>query len=131
MNRDFPTYRKHLQGLSRRLKQRAPGLMAGFAELHEKSMAPGALDLKQKELMALGIGIASRCDGCIAFHMHEALANGASLEEIEETIGVAVLMGGGPVLMYGLHALEAMEQFQTGSDLSHWQPEMSALGSGR
>jgi len=112
MNRDFPAYRKHLQGLSRRLKQSAPGAMAGFGELHEKSMAAGALDAKQKELMALAIGITSRCDGCIAFHMHEALANSASKEEISETIGVAIVMGGGPVLMYGLHALEAMEQFQ-------------------
>lgn len=111
MTRDFPAYRAELKNLSRKLRQQAPGAMAGFGQLHEGAMAPGALDAKQKELIALGIGIASRCDGCIAFHMHEALANGASPEEIAETIGVSVMMGGGPVLMYGLHALEAMEQF--------------------
>jgi AhpD family alkylhydroperoxidase len=112
MTKDYPAYRKQLQGLSRRLKTRIPCTMAGFGQLHESAMAAGALDVKQKELMALAVGIASRCDGCIAFHIHESLAAGASQDEITETIGVAVMMGGGPVLMYGLHALEALEQFQ-------------------
>lgn len=96
-----------------KLAKLAPGVLAGFGELHEKTMSSGAIDAKNKELIALGIGISSRCDGCIAFHIHEALANGATQEEIAETIGVAVMMGGGPVLMYGLHAVEALEQFQT------------------
>jgi AhpD family alkylhydroperoxidase len=94
-----------------KLRKTIPGTMAGFGKLHDGAMTPGALDAKQKELIALGIGIASRCDGCIAFHVHEALANGATPEEIDETIGVAVLMGGGPVLMYGLHAHDALEQY--------------------
>jgi AhpD family alkylhydroperoxidase len=75
-------------------------------------MKAGVLSEKHKELMSLGIGIAIRCDGCIAFHTHEALANGATVEEISETIGVAIAMGGGPALMYAAHALEALEQFQ-------------------
>lgn len=71
----------------------------------------GALNENQKELTALGIGIASRCDGYIAFHTHEALAQGASAEKITETIGVAISMGGGPALMYAAHAMEALKQF--------------------
>ena len=60
----------------------------------------------------MGIGITSRCDGCIAFHTHEARAHGATREEINETIGVAISMGGGPALMYAAHALEALDQFE-------------------
>jgi AhpD family alkylhydroperoxidase len=112
MNRDFPAYRKHLQGLFARLRKRIPGTMTGFSQLHTESMKPGTLSAKHKELMALGIGIAARCDGCIAFHTREALAEGATAEEINETIGVAIMMGGGPSLMYAAHALEALEQFQ-------------------
>jgi AhpD family alkylhydroperoxidase len=68
--------------------------------------------MKIKELIALGIGIAVRCDGCIAYHVHDALRAGATHQEIVETIGVAVLMGGGPAAMYGSEALEALEQFE-------------------
>lgn len=46
----------------------------------------------------------------IAFHVHDALKSGASSEEVVETIGVAILMGGGPELMYGFEALEALNQ---------------------
>jgi AhpD family alkylhydroperoxidase len=113
MDKNYPEYRKHLQGLIGRLRGQIPGPMKGFGLLHQESMKSGALDEKQKELIALGIGIASRCDGCIAFHTHEALAQGATSEEIAETIGVAVSMGGGPALMYAAHALKAMEQYQS------------------
>lgn len=53
-----------------------------------------------------------RCDGCVAYHVHDALEAGASRDEIVEVIGVAVLMGGGPAVVYGSEALEAVEQFQ-------------------
>ena len=88
-----------------------PATMSGFNSLHKASTAEGVLSSKTKELIALGIAITVRCDGCIAFHVHDALKSGASSEEIVETIGVAVMMGGGPALMYGCEALEALNQF--------------------
>jgi AhpD family alkylhydroperoxidase len=112
MDKNFPQYRKDLQGLMQKLRTRIPGTMKGFGMLHQESMKGGAISEKHKELIALGIGIASRCDGCIAFHTHEALANGATCDEINETIAVAISMGGGPALMYAAHAIEALEQFQ-------------------
>ncbi|MCC0056682.1 MAG: carboxymuconolactone decarboxylase family protein [Rhodobiaceae bacterium] len=72
--------------------------------------APGALDGKTKELIALAIGIAARCDGCLAFHAKAAIEAGASRAEILETIGVAIYMGGGPSMIYGAEALEAFDQ---------------------
>jgi len=93
------------------LGTKIPETMKGFNALHKASTAEGVLTSKTKELIALGIAITVRCDGCIAFHVHDALTSGASSEEILETIGVAVLMGGGPALMYGCEALEALEQF--------------------
>ena len=64
----------------------------------------------------MGIAITVRCDGCIAFHVHDALKSGATPNEIVETIGVAVLMGGGPAVVYGCEALEALQQFSALSD---------------
>jgi AhpD family alkylhydroperoxidase len=110
--KDYPQHYEHLQELVGRLGERIPGPLGGFQQLHAAAVAPGALDSRVKELVALGIAISVRCDGCIAYHVHDALAAGASPEEIEETIGVAILMGGGPSLMYGAEALEALEQFQ-------------------
>ena len=110
MSKDYADIYSNLQGLMGRLQGDAPGVMEGFGKLHEASTADGALDTKTKELIALGIGITVRCDGCIAYHVHDALHAGASRDEIVETIGVAVMMGGGPSVVYGCEALEAMDQ---------------------
>ena len=94
-----------------RLGQRIPSSMESFTSLHKASIAEGALSSKTKELIALGIAITVRCDGCVAYHVHDAIKSGASSQEIVETIGVAILMGGGPSVVYGCEALEALEQF--------------------
>jgi AhpD family alkylhydroperoxidase len=110
------TYQK-LRTLSAQLIAEIPDTMAGFGELHANAVSKGALDTKTKELMALSIAIAVHCNGCIAFHVHDALKAGASREEIVETIGVAILMGGGPAMVYGCEALEALDQFEKNQDL--------------
>ncbi len=70
----------------------------------------GALAPRVKELMALGIAIAVHCDGCIVYHLHDALEAGATREEVADVVGVAVMMGGGPAVVYGSLALEALDQ---------------------
>jgi AhpD family alkylhydroperoxidase len=90
--------------------------MAGFMRLHKAGSTAGALTATEKELIALAIGIVVRCDGCIAFHVHDALKAGASHAEIVEAIGVAILMGGGPAVVYGSQALAALEQFEAEAD---------------
>ena len=74
--------------------------------------APKALDAKTKELIALGIGVAIRCDDCIAFHIKAAVEHGATREEIGETLGMAIYMGAGPSVMYASHAFAALQQFE-------------------
>lgn len=86
--------------------------MRGFGKLHRSAMEPGALDGATKELIALAIGITSHCDGCVAFHVHDALRAGASRAQIEEAIGVAIMMGGGPAAIFGSDALAALAQFE-------------------
>jgi AhpD family alkylhydroperoxidase len=88
-----------------------PAVMEAFSGLHKAAVATGSLDTKTKELMALAISITARCDDCIAHHTHDALEAGATREEIAEAIGVAILMGGGPSMLYAAHAVEALDQF--------------------
>lgn len=110
---NYPKYRRRLNLLMKRLSKELAGPMSGFAQLHSQSLADGALNRKVKELIALGIAIAARCDACIAYHVHDAMRAGATRPEIIETIGVAMMMGGGPATMYGCEAFEALEQFET------------------
>ncbi|MDD7909740.1 carboxymuconolactone decarboxylase family protein [Pseudovibrio exalbescens] len=89
-----------------------PGVMKGFGEVAKNAIAPGALDSKTKELIALAIGIAARCDGCLGYHAKAAIKYGATREEVMEAIGVAIYMGGGPSVMYGAEALSAYDTFK-------------------
>lgn len=90
-----------------------PKAARGFSAMHHGSMQEGALDVKQKELIALAIGISQRCIDCIGFHVKGAAAAGASRDEIAETVSVSMMMGGGPAYMYGVKALEAYDQLCT------------------
>jgi AhpD family alkylhydroperoxidase len=111
------SYPAHLTQLKRGIKTlaaRQAETMQAFTALHRAATRPGALDAKTKELIALAIGVAARCEGCIAFHTHDALRAGATEAEILEALGVAVLMGGGPSVMYATHVIEAMQEFQAG-----------------
>lgn len=110
--KNFPEHYKEMNMWMDKLGLAIPKVMQGFGSLHEATLRPGALDAKTKELIALGIAITVRCDGCITYHVHDALSAGASKEEIFETVSVAILMGGGPSVMYGIEAMQALSQYQ-------------------
>ncbi|MDP3615359.1 MAG: carboxymuconolactone decarboxylase family protein, partial [Rubrivivax sp.] len=65
---------------------------------------------KTKELIALALSVAVRCDPCIGFHTQALVKLGASRQEVDETLGVAIYMGGGPSLMYAASAVKAFDE---------------------
>jgi AhpD family alkylhydroperoxidase len=93
------------------LHKGVPQVMKGFGEMGKAAIADGALDAKTKELIALAIGVASRCDGCIAFHTKALAKLGATEAEVHEALGVAIYMGGGPSAMYASNAVAAFNEF--------------------
>lgn len=95
----------------RSLRAGAPDAMKGFSALAQAALKADALGGKTKELIALAISVATRCDGCIAFHAEAAVKHGASRAEVLETMAMAVYMGAGPSVMYAAQALEAFDQF--------------------
>jgi AhpD family alkylhydroperoxidase len=111
MTASWPEKTTELNALLRDLRGGAPDIMKAFSAIAQAALAPKALDTKAKELIALGIAVAIRCDDCIAFHAKAAAERGASRDEILETLGMAVYMGAGPSVMYASHALEAFGQF--------------------
>lgn len=100
-----------LSSALKRLRGGAPETMSAFSALAKAALEPKALDTKTKELIALAVSVATRCDGCIAFHAQAAVKQGATRDEVIETMGMAIYMGAGPSVMYAAQALEAFDQF--------------------
>ncbi len=107
-----------LRPLHRELRHAIPDVYKGFGDFHHAAVAPGALDARTKELIAFAIGVAERCDGCIASHAASAARAGATRQEAAEAIGVAMLMSGGPGTVYGPRAYAAFCEFAPEPDLT-------------
>jgi len=108
---NWPELTRSLSSELKNLRGGAPEVMKAFSSMAQAALAQGALDPKTKELIALGIAVAVRCDDCIAFHVKAAVDRGATREEVLETLGMAIYMGAGPSAMYASHALGAYTQF--------------------
>ena len=114
MSSPTAAFRELTQGVSASLaglRSDTPEVMKAFADLGRAATGDGVLDRKTKELIALALSVAARCDPCIGFHMQTLLKLGATRQEVAETLGVATYMGGGPSLMYAASALRAFDEF--------------------
>ena len=95
------------------LRASTPEVMKSFGELGRAATASGVLDRKTKELIALAVSVAARCEPCIGFHMQTLVKLGVTRQEVDETLGVTTYMGGGPSLMYAASAVKAFEEFSS------------------
>jgi AhpD family alkylhydroperoxidase len=111
MSKDYKNITKDISGALAKLNKEIPEVMDGFNKLVKFSTTPGALEPKTKEMIALALGIAAHCDGCIGFHVQKLIKLGITKEEFNEVLGMAMYMGGGPSVMYAAEALMAYEQF--------------------
>jgi AhpD family alkylhydroperoxidase len=105
------TVQDELRVPTRNLRHAIPQVYAGYKELYDAALAPGALDTKTKELIALAIAVSKECDGCIAAHAHAAVLHGASPQDAAEAIGVTFVMNGGPATVYGARAYDAVQEY--------------------
>ncbi|WP_428312069.1 carboxymuconolactone decarboxylase family protein [Hydrocarboniphaga sp.] len=110
MAKDYREITRSVSSSLKILRADIPEVMAGFNTMARAATQSGELDGKTKELIALALGVAARCDACIGFHVQALISHGATRLEIEEALGMAVYMGGGPSLMYAADALTAYEQ---------------------
>ena len=93
------------------LRADIPDTMRGFSAMAQAATKDGALDKTTKELIAMALSVAARCDPCVGYHAKALVKLGASRAEVEEMLGMCVYMGGGPSLMYAAAALAAYEEF--------------------
>ena len=88
-----------------------PDTVKAFTDLLNRAYKPGAIDLKTKELISIAVLAYNRCDDCIVYHVYKALEAGATKEEIIEATMIAVVLGGGPSMLYsGQIIMEAVEE---------------------
>lgn len=97
------------------LRASAPEVMKSFGELGRAATTDGVLDKKTKELIAMALSVAVRCDPCIGFHAQTLVRLGTTRQELDEALGVAIYMGGGPSLMYAASAIAAFDEFARGA----------------
>lgn len=111
MPETFTELRTRLNTLAKQFGGAEPSTAQAFVKLHHAALEPGALDTKTKELIATAISITSHCKGCISYHVKDALKAGATTKEVTEAIGVAIMMGGGPAMIFACEAMEALKEF--------------------
>lgn len=78
------------------IKAELPNVANAFGAFFMQIMKDGAVSRKTKELIALAIAVAQRCEFCIRIHVGKCQAAGCTREEILESASVAVMMQGGP-----------------------------------
>jgi len=98
------------KGSIQKIRTAAPDIGRAFGGLHVAAMKPGSLAVREKELIAMAVGLAQGCTECIYLHTEGALKAGATREQVVEAAGVAVLMAGGPAFVHLPAVLEALDQ---------------------
>lgn len=111
MHKNWPELAVGLMPAIKELRAGTPDVMKGFSAIARAALEAKALDRKTKELIALAISVAIRCDACVAFHAESAVQQGATRDEVMERMGMAVYMGAGPSVMYAAQAIEAYDHF--------------------
>lgn len=111
MSNSFKELIKHLNPPLAAFRKEAKDTMAGFDAMSQAAMAAGTVSALDKELIAMAIAVATRCEGCIAYHVRTLVRLGVTREQINEVLAVAVYMGGGPSLMYAGEVKHAFEEF--------------------
>ena len=88
-------------------------LIKRIFNLDTNAYAAGALDVKTKELLGLVASAVLRCDDCVKYHLESSHKEGATKEEVMETLGIATLVGGTIVVPHLRRAYEYWEALET------------------
>ncbi|MBV8379188.1 MAG: carboxymuconolactone decarboxylase family protein [Paucibacter sp.] len=109
---DWVNYQKELQVRVGQVGRLSPETLKGYMALSQAGAKTGQLDAKTRELMALAVAVALRCDGCITVHAAQAAKLGATEAEVAEALGVAVAISAGAAMVYSARTLDALAAHQ-------------------
>lgn len=98
--KDWNGYRDQLMAGIGDFAKLSPDRLGGYMTASGAGAKTGHLDARTRELISLAVAVTTRCDGCITVHAAEAVKAGASEAEVAESLGVAIAMNAGAVLVY-------------------------------
>jgi AhpD family alkylhydroperoxidase len=113
MSEDIKEFYEKFKKDTGKMNKLIPQAAGGFGQMFVNIMQEGALSIKEKELIALGIGIGIQCEPCIKLHVKKSLEAGATKEEILEAVSVAIMMGGGPAYTHIPLVIDTLEALQS------------------
>lgn len=128
MTKEYKSIISDISSYSKELNKLIPDTMLAFTNMAKSATATKILDEKTKEMIALALGVAAHCDGCLGYHAKALARLGAKREEIAEVLGMAIYMGGGPSLMYAADALRAFDQFKEENNNKWCKEKLIDLG---
>ena len=94
----------------KRMRELAPEAYRAFLEFDKAAFTAGALPVKTKELIAIGIAQVTQCPWCIDAHTKKALAAGATDAEIAEVIFVSMALVAGGAWSHGGLTLQCLQE---------------------
>jgi len=89
-----------------KLSKSAKGTMDAFWAYNEQVMSDGAIPVKYKELIALGVALTTQCSYCLELHKKAAVKAGATEEELAEAVHVAAAIRAGGAITHGTHLFD-------------------------
>ncbi|MCV6594706.1 MAG: carboxymuconolactone decarboxylase family protein [Silicimonas sp.] len=113
---DWTPFMEETTGNITRLAREIPGTAKAFHAMGQAAKTDGALTEQTKELIALGIAIATRCDSCIGFHVTSLVRLKLTREQLTEALAMATYMGGGPSYAYSAKALQYYDELTGAGD---------------
>lgn len=109
--KSFVQITSDVSGALASMHREIPDTMRAFGDLSKAALGEGSVSALHKELIALAIGVSSRCDACIGYHVKALIRLGVTRQQLMETLAVCTYMGGGPTLMYAAEAVRAFDEF--------------------
>ncbi|WP_220092497.1 carboxymuconolactone decarboxylase family protein [Parvibaculum sp.] len=109
MMMDWKAYGAQVNAAVKEMAAANPEIVKAYAGLHRANAASSRLDAKMRELIALGVAVTLRCDGCINAHTDAAISAGATKEEIVDALGVAVMVNAGATMVYSARTIDAFD----------------------
>jgi len=79
--------------------------------MEQNTYKEGKISKLQKEFIAIGISVVINCESCMEWHIKQALDDGATEDEIIESIEVGIEMGGGPATASARFAMNVLEYY--------------------
>ena len=110
MSKSFEEFKDRRKKGTEKLLNTDNLLTKRFISLDKQAYKDGELSAKTKELLGLTASMVLRCNDCIDYHIEAALEQGNSKEEIDEAIGISLLVGGSIVIPHARHAALTLDE---------------------